>query len=274
MEYKTELKEIILISNEYQYDDVYIFRNFNQRELHIAILLTGIISIIPFVAIFDPIAASYNGRWPWWVHYAAAGTTHLAKAHWWLVPAALIAVGGSAAMLLLEIRNSRMTGLVAYSWVFLVAVGGVGACSSLLKYLIGRARPVHFHELGLLYLDPLPFKSEAGFSLNASFASFPSGHATTIAAACTMIAMRWPHLGLAALALALWLAATRVIVGAHYPSDVLAGLLLGSFGVILVGKRLSLSVVSRLMGIKGVDATPVSAPAPPLAPQATDTMRP
>jgi len=274
MKYKEKFKEIILNSKNLGSDNVYIFRNFNQGELHIAILLTGIISIIPFVAILDPIAAGHNGRWPWWVHYAAAETTHLAKAHWWLVPAALLAVGGSAAMLLLEIKNPRMTGLVAFSWFFLVAVGGIGACSSLLKYLIGRARPVHFHELGLLYLDPLPFKSETGFSLNASFASFPSGHATTIAAACTMIAMRWPRLGPAALVLALWLAATRVIVGAHYPSDILAGLLLGSFGVILVSRHLSLRTVSRLMGIKEIDTAPVSCPAPPIALPATDTMHP
>jgi membrane-associated phospholipid phosphatase len=66
--------------------------------------------------------------------------------------------------------------------------------------------------------------------------SFPSGHAANTAAACAVVTvLLWPLLhrrgrvAVAAVAAALVLvtAADRVLLGVHYPSDVVAGILLG-----------------------------------------------
>ncbi|WP_143229926.1 phosphatase PAP2 family protein [Actinophytocola xanthii] len=58
--------------------------------------------------------------------------------------------------------------------------------------------------------------------------SFPSNHATVVGALAVGILWSTRRLGAAAVALALLAAASRVFVGAHYPHDVLAGLLLGA----------------------------------------------
>ncbi|RCS21400.1 phosphatase PAP2 family protein [Phyllobacterium salinisoli] len=230
------------------YKVIPVVRRFDLQPWHLALLLIGVISILPIVALVDPIAVNHKEQWPVWLQGAAARTTHFGKGHWWLIPAGLIAIGGTVAVRRFKVDDPQTTGIVAYSWLFVITAGGVSAFSALLKYLIGRARPAHFQELGPLHLNPLPFVSDTTLLLNASFASFPSGHSTMVAAACTLIAMRWPRLRMAVLVLALWLAFTRVVVGAHYPSDIIAALLLGSFGVILVSAHFPSRLVSKLMG--------------------------
>jgi membrane-associated phospholipid phosphatase len=236
------------------YKVIPVVRRFDLQPWHLALLLLGVVSILPIVALVDPIAVNPKEQWPVWLQGAAARTTHFGKGQWWLVPAGLIAIGGTVAVRRFKVDDPEITRIVAYGWLFVVAVGGVSAFSALLKYLIGRARPAHFQELGPLHLNPLPFVSDTTLFLQASFASFPSGHATMVAAACTLIAMRWPRLRMAALMLALWLAFTRVVVGMHYPSDIMAGLLLGSFGVILVSAHFPTRLVAKLMGIRGREA--------------------
>ena len=58
--------------------------------------------------------------------------------------------------------------------------------------------------------------------------SFPSGH-TLHAVSFTIIAVHaFPELGVVLLPFTLLIAASRVVLGLHYPSDVMAGALIGS----------------------------------------------
>lgn len=102
--------------------------------------------------------------------------------------------------------------------LFLLAVRlGAQVLSSGLKLAVDRSRPV--------------FEQPVDAALGASF---PSGHALGSAAVWTALAVvalplvrrRWQPL-LAAVAVAVAVTASRVLLGVHYVSDVLGGLLLG-----------------------------------------------
>lgn len=57
--------------------------------------------------------------------------------------------------------------------------------------------------------------------------SFPSGHTLHAVAFCTLLAAALPFLSSWLITLALLIALSRMILGLHYPSDVLVGALLG-----------------------------------------------
>lgn len=93
-----------------------------------------------------------------------------------------------------------------------------------LKHLVARPRPLeHFSaairsgQVDVHVLGP-----------HLHWFSFPSGHSTTAFCAAVLFGglyprFLWPFLGMAALT-----AISRVYVGAHFPSDVLAGALIGT----------------------------------------------
>ncbi len=89
-----------------------------------------------------------------------------------------------------------------------------------LKVVIGRARPPLYAEEGIFSLQP--------FS-DWMHQSFPSGHSAHVGALFMALVLLFPRFRLFFAGLALWLAATRVILAVHYPSDVVAGLASGAW---------------------------------------------
>lgn len=112
------------------------------------------------------------------------------------------------------------TGNATRTWWALSTILTAWGLSNLLKELVRRARPV---------LDQ-PVESAGGFS-------FPSGHAANTAAiTTTLVVLVWPSLSSRALRVAavagavvltVATAVDRVMLGVHYPSDVVAGILFG-----------------------------------------------
>ncbi|NRP69241.1 hypothetical protein ILFOPFJJ_00105 [Ensifer psoraleae] len=109
---------------------------------------------------------------------------------------------------------------------FLLTIGTASVLVHGLKFLIGRARPELFADYGAYSLTP--------FTGERLFESFPSGHSMAAGALFGAFAMLMPQLRPVFLILALAIGVSRVIVGAHYPSDVAAGLLLGLWVAMMI----------------------------------------
>ena len=110
--------------------------------------------------------------------------------------------------------------ILANAAVFLfLAVALAGIANDLIKILVGRSRPGLLLSNGVYGFKP--------FTNQFYYASFPSGHANTIAALCYGLGVVTGRFKYIRLTIALAVMASRVIVGAHFPSDVLFGAYLG-----------------------------------------------
>jgi membrane-associated phospholipid phosphatase len=168
----------------------------------------------------------------WMVAHRTGGLTTLAR----LLSAVgsqkiLLPVAGVTALLLLGRRRLLLAGLVVAAW------GGAILLYSLVKHFVHRPRP-----------------PAAIWLMKVTSTSFPSGHATqslaTFAALALVAAALAAGAGGAAKGLAFALAAgigwSRVYLGVHWTTDVIAGWLIGAawITIVLWGSRMA-SVIER-----------------------------
>jgi len=176
------------------------------------VILTGIA-----VLWLDPAAAAAD--WPDWIFSLAHSLTDIGLSGWYLVPAAIALIG----LNLTDWQGlSRRPFLQLHQWAciasyVLLSVGLSGILINAIKYTIGRARP--YVGEGHLHFDPFP--------ASASFASFPSGHSATLGAVTAILCLFFPRWRPVILPAGILLAGTRIIIGVHFPSDVIAGFSIG-----------------------------------------------
>lgn len=144
----------------------------------------------------------------------------------------LAALGLAAIMLLVAAPLfGRMAGLAVialsqrFAFLFL-AVGVPVEAGELIKGIVGRGRP--FVGGGA---NPFNYSH---FSWTEAYASFPSGHAITAGALAFGVAALWPRTLIAMCFYVAAIAATRLVLLAHHPSDVAAGMLVGVLGAMFV----------------------------------------
>ncbi|MDI5966762.1 bifunctional phosphatase PAP2/diacylglycerol kinase family protein [Streptantibioticus silvisoli] len=158
--------------------------------------------------LFGQVAAT---RWPG----ADAVLPRLSRAAnhgvlWMGAAAALAAAGGKPG------RRAALRGLGSLALASAV-VNTVG------KHAVGRPRPVLDAVPLIRRLHRQPFTT-----------SFPSGHSASAAAFTAGVLLETPAWGLALVPLAAAVAFSRVYTGAHYPSDVLAGVAVGAGAALAV----------------------------------------
>lgn len=127
-----------------------------------------------------------------------------------------VAFGGPVLLLGLSYLRHDSTGRRKALYTGVSVVGSTGL-TILLKYAIGRPRPV------LTYPDIQPLVEEGS-------ASFPSGHTTGAFAFATALSLSYPrwYVVMPAYAWAGAVGYSRLHLGVHYPSDVLAGAVVGA----------------------------------------------
>jgi len=175
------------------------------------------------MAFLDAPAFEFASGLPAWLVDMFYAITDFGRSGWVLVP-----VGGLFVLILLFAAQAldRVTRAVLavvmlrLGFVF-IAVGLPGLVVTIVKRWIGRVRP---SALGPFAYEP--------FSWRPDYASLPSGHATTAFAALVAIGAIFPRARPLLWVYALLIAASRVAVVAHFPSDVIAGAAFGAFGAI------------------------------------------
>jgi membrane-associated phospholipid phosphatase len=144
---------------------------------------------------------------------------------WPLTPLALLLIAGTLALmpsLPFMTRGALAAASIKVGYMF-VAIGLTGLADTILKRIIGRVRP---SDLGAFAYEPLSWRSE--------YASFPSGHTANVFATLVAVGLIFPRARPLLWIYAVAIGASRVIGGAHFLSDVVAGAAFGAFGAVLI----------------------------------------
>lgn len=140
---------------------------------------------------------------------------------------ALLIVIAIAAPAMRGIQRTLLLGLgTRLQFVFLAVLLPI-LVGEVIKWVVGRGRPF----VGGAEANVFNFSHFAG---TQAYSSFPSGHSITAAALAFAVAAVWPRARGAMIVYAVIIVATRLVLLAHHPSDVVAGALLGVIGALCV----------------------------------------
>jgi undecaprenyl-diphosphatase len=154
--------------------------------------------------------------------HGMAAVTNIGKSYWYLVSAGLV-------FLILAFLNwhgrtrsarARLAFFFGQAGYAFLAVAMSGIITDIIKLFVGRARPKFLDTFGTLHFQP--------FIPGYNFGSFPSGHSTTMGAVAIVLMIWFPRWRVPVFILCVLAACTRIAAQAHYPSDVVAGFLVGT----------------------------------------------
>jgi len=179
--------------------------------------------IVPVANIVDPVFGAHRTEIDPTALQVAIAINEIGSSRW------MYTVLGAAIIVALFLnwrRPGRRRLLRRHAWTVsaiyaLTAIATQEILVTVLKQLFGRARPNLFETVGPLHVEP--------WSFTYDFTSFPSGHAATIGCAAACVALLFPGYRVVAALVAIWIGFSRVVIGAHYPSDVVAGLMFGAW---------------------------------------------
>lgn len=197
----------------------------------LATLVVGLVAAS--MILVDPLIPGLRPKLPGWLIMVSERITDLGFSGVVLWPLGLGIAYVLALMPVLDEMSRRVAASVLARLGFLfLAIAPVGLSVAVVKHLLGRARPYAAAHLR----GPNPQLTFDWLGWKSSFASFPSGHSTTAVAAAVAFAALFPRARGVLLVLAVPVVATRIVLGSHYPSDVIAGAAIGCACALLVVK--------------------------------------
>ena len=196
------------------------------QQLAIAAAVALVVFLLGMLFI-DAAAIKAVAHLPRWLVWFFNVITDFGKSGWFLWPLGILFLTLAA----LSQGLSRMSQLVLAALMVRVgflfaAIAVPGIFTNIVKHIFGRARPGVGGSV-----DPTLFSP---FSWPAAYAGLPSGHATTAFSVLVIFGALWPRGRTVLLIYALLIAASRIVVTAHYPTDVATGALVGVLGAVVV----------------------------------------
>jgi membrane-associated phospholipid phosphatase len=194
----------------------------------IAAMIVLLVAAVACMFLLDTAASDWARGLPQWFEDAFEVITDFGLSGWFLFPSGfiLLCLAALASPALPRLTQGVVAALAVRTGYLFLAVGVPGLFVTVVKRLIGRARPyVGSHDDPFAYLP---------FGWQPEYASMPSGHATTAASAAIAIGAIWPGSRGVMWLYALLIMFSRVVVSAHHPSDVIAGAVVGAVGALWV----------------------------------------
>jgi undecaprenyl-diphosphatase len=203
------------------------------------------IAIFLFLAwTLDAAASRGGGELPRWIIDLFDDITDFGKSGWFLWPLGLLFLALAALPpVLTPLSQSVLAAIMVRVGFLFTAIAVPSLFVTIVKRMIGRARP----NVGGS-LDPFLFSP---FKWEPAYAGMPSGHATTAFAVLVAFGTLWPRARTALLVYAVLIGISRVVVTAHYPTDVLAGALVGVVGAMMVRRHFALRRLGFSVGPGG-----------------------
>jgi undecaprenyl-diphosphatase len=197
------------------------------RRQTLSLIAIGAVAVVALMFTFDATeiglmpSRGTPGLWPFRILTDFGREAYVL----WLLAAAVVVVALACAGLKGKSRAHWLSVGTRLEYLFLAVLFPI-LITEIVKWTAGRGRPFVGGKANPFHFAP--------FTGTEAYFSFPSAHAVTSFALAFAVGAVWPRARGVMLVYAVLIAATRLVLLAHHPSDVVAGAVIGVAGAMAV----------------------------------------